>query len=73
MILRSKIFFQSGRQTEVDYDTHIHTDTGQQCPLQQIQITVQSLLVMISGARFFFQCIYSQQGTVQSTSPLHRN
>lgn len=71
MILRSKIFFQSGRQTEVDYDTHIHTDTGQQCPLQQIQITVQSLPVMISGARFFFQC--SQQDTVQSTSPLHRN
>lgn len=70
MILRSKIFFQSGRQTEVDYDTHIHTDTGQQCPLQQIQITVQSLPVMISGARFFF---FNVANKVLYCLPVHRN
>lgn len=70
MILRSKIFFQSGRQTEVDYDTLIHTDTGQQCPLQQIQITVQSLPVMISGARFFF---FNVANKVLYCLPVHRN
>lgn len=70
MIIRSKIFFQSGRQTEVDYDTHIHTDTGQQCPLQQIQITVQSLPVMISGARFFF---FNVANKVLYCLPVHRN